>query len=409
MNTGKITAGSVIPFLFSAAIFLPNGIKTIALCAFVIHVFPRDGFRSYFENIRKDGMSLAFIGFFFFTALSYFWSENKAAYFDEVQSKLPFLLIPFSLFSGNRRLPASEKGTLKAFYFTGIAISLACLFSSIFLKEGVFQWENLVYEKLAEFSRLQPIYLALFLIISSLCWYKLYLRKELPEIWLHKITPVFLYLMIVLLSSRAELMVYTGGIVFILFRHFRKKVRILALFLVAFSGLTAALILMSKTNSDRFREMFDLKNDYHSNQWGGRSLRIEKWKNTLECYLSFPFLGTGAGDCSDELQKVYLRNGFDIAFRAQYNPHNQYLQTLLTLGPLGLGLFLSMFIIAFYRAWRQRNFLLFLLTYAFAASMITESMLERQAGIFLFTVLLGFFASLPENSSKLITETEPVQ
>jgi O-antigen ligase len=117
-------------------------------------------------------------------------------------------------------------------------------------------------------------------------------------------------------------------------------------------------------------------------------------------------LGTGAGDCSDELQKVYQRNDFDIAYHAQYNPHNQYLQVLLTLGPAGLLFFMALFGTAIYRARIQKNFTLFLLAYIFAASMITESMLERQTGMFLFSVLMAFFAAIPEKADAKTTSGE---
>jgi O-antigen ligase len=195
-------------------------------------------------------------------------------------------------------------------------------------------------------------------------------------------------------------MVYTGGFFMVLFHHFRHRTLLFLAGIAVFIAFTATLILFSKTNASRFREMLDFQSGYQSNQWGGRSLRIEKWKNALECYAQFPFLGTGAGDCSDELMKTYEKNTFEIALKAGYNPHNQYLQTLLTLGPIGLILFLAMFAISFYRARRQGNFFLFLLAYAFAASMITESMLERQTGVFLFTVLLTFFASVNGDMSE---------
>jgi len=192
-------------------------------------------------------------------------------------------------------------------------------------------------------------------------------------------------------------MVYVGGFLLILLRHFRGRKIIIISSVLLFSLLTVVMIMCSKTNAGRFAEMVDVKSDYKSNKWGGRSLRIEKWRNTLECYMNFPILGTGAGDCEDELLKVYRKNNFEIALKASYNPHNQFLQTLLTLGPLGLVVRLGIFGSMLTRAERNQDFTLFLLAIVFAFSMVTESMLERQSGIFLFTVLNSFFAAVSKS------------
>jgi len=395
--SGSLTA-QVICFFFCAGIFLPNGIKTLSLILLLLYLLPGLSRNNWLPGIRKDGFALVSCGFFLITALSWFWSSNKAEYYSELQSKLPLFLVPLVICIPNRRLKATERPLLLALYFTGILISLACLFHAAFFGKDLPLSERMVYEELARFSGIQPIYLSLYLILSSFAWYRMRQCEQLPAGRWHLLAPVFFYLMVVQLSSRTELMVYTGGVFFVVMRHFRAHLLKVAAGFAAFTLLTALLISLDKTNLSRYSEMLDFRKDYRQNDWGGRSLRLEKWKNTLECYRQFPLLGTGAGDCSDELQKVYQRNGFDIAYNAQYNPHNQYLQVLLTLGPVGLLFFLALFGTAIYRARIQKNFTLFLLAYIFAASMITESMLERQTGMFLFSVLMAFFAAMPEKA-----------
>ena len=394
---------------FCAGIFLPNGLKTISLICLLAYFLQGQKRAAWWQHFRKDYFSLAFAFFFLITAISGLWSENKTEFLSELQSKIPFLAVALVLNRFNTRINSAVKPFLISLYWAGILISVGCLIRGFFFS-GKSLAESLVYEELASFSSLQPIYLSLFLILSSIAWYTLQQKNELPRAAFHRFAPVFFYLMVVQLSSRTELMVYTGGVFFVLFRHFREHLGKLIAVLGGFAFLTVLLICLDKTNLSRYREMLDFQQDYKQNVWGGRSLRLEKWKNTWECYQQFPLLGTGAGDCSDELQRIYKKNTFDIAYNAQYNPHNQYLQTLLTLGPVGLFLFLSAFLIAFRRAYHKSSFVLFLLTYAFAASMITESMLERQTGVFLFTIILGFFACAdPEKSGLSGAFTEPVQ
>jgi O-antigen ligase len=306
-------------------------------------------------------------------------------------------MVPLILNQSNKGLFGWSTFFLKTIYLLGIIISFCCLIQAAFFSPSGFQWDNFVYEKLATLSGLQPIYLSLFLILSSLSWYQLFLLGEFKKFRVHFASPVFLYLMVVLLSSRTELMVYVGGFLLILLRHFWGQKIIIFSSVLLFSLLTVVMIMCSKTNAGRFAEMVDVKSDYKSNRWGGRSLRIEKWRNTLECYMNFPILGTGAGDCGDELRKTYQKNNFEIALKANYNPHNQFLQTLLTLGPIGLFFLLGIFGFMLRRADRNQDFPLFLLVIVFAFSMITESMLERQSGIFLFTVLTCFFAAVSKS------------
>ena len=382
-------------FFFCTGIFLPNGIKTLSLILFLLYLLPGLKLKEWWTGIRKDGFTLASCGFFLLTALSWFWSSNKTEYFSELQSKLPLLLVPLVITMPNQRLRTTEKPFLQALYFSGILISLACLLHATFFGKNLPLSERLVYEELACFSGIQPIYLSLYLILSSFAWYRLHFSTGFTKSGWHLLIPLFFYLMVVQLSSRTELMVYTGAVFFVAIKHFRAHLIKVAAGFAVFTLLTALLISLDKTNLSRYSEMLDFKKDYRQNNWGGRSLRLEKWKNTLECYMQFPMLGTGAGDCSDELQKIYQKNGFDIAYTARYNPHNQFLQSLLTLGPAGLLFLISMFGIAFFRARRQGDFSLFLLAYVFAASMITESMLERQTGVFLFSVLMAFFSAVP--------------
>jgi len=410
VSQGKLTAWSKLaPFMqspwlgrfviafFFTGIFLPNGIWTVSLILLLLYFLPQLQFNTWFKTMQKDSVALFQVLFFLFTAISVLWSSNMSDFGTELQSKLPFLMVPLILNQSNKGLFGWSTFFLKTIYLLGIIISFCCLIQAAFFSPSGFQWDNFIYEKLAMLSGLQPIYLSLFLILSSLSWYQLFLLGDLKKSRIHFVSPVFLYLMVVLLSSRTELMVYVGGFLLILLRHFRGRKIIIISSVLLFSLLTVVVILCSKTNASRFAEMVDIKSDYKSNKWGGRSLRIEKWRNTLECYMNFPILGTGAGDCGDELRKTYQKNNFEIALKANYNPHNQFLQTLLTLGPIGLFFLLGIFGSILRRADRNQDFPLFLLVIVFAFSMITESMLERQSGIFLFTVLTCFFAAVSKS------------
>jgi O-antigen ligase len=104
------------------------------------------------------------------------------------------------------------------------------------------------------------------------------------------------YMMVVLLSSRMELMIMIFlGSILIFWLEYKKETRnwILAAFKVmALGSVTIVLIGVFPINKARYQEMIDFKKDYTENKWGGRDIRIQKWMNTLELISENPLLGT---------------------------------------------------------------------------------------------------------------------
>ncbi|MFQ3332955.1 MAG: O-antigen ligase, partial [Flavobacteriales bacterium] len=76
-----------------------------------------------------------------------------------------------------------------------------------------------------------------------------------------------------------------------------------------------------------------------------------------------------------------------------YNFHNQYLQIFGTIGIFGLLLLLYLFTIPFFLFIKKANYLSATFLFIVGASFLTESMLERQAGVsfivFFFMILVA--------------------
>jgi O-antigen ligase len=95
----------------------------------------------------------------------------------------------------------------------------------------------------------------------------------------------------------------------------------------------------------------------------------------------------------DELQLVYKKNNFDIAYNYRFNPHNQYLQTWATFGLIGLFFLLGILAVSFKYSITSQNIFYVFLVLLLSLSMITESMLERQKGVVFFSFFLLLFAA----------------
>lgn len=387
MFAEKLVIPSFVFLLIS--IFVPE-VGGLGMFVFLLSVWATGKFNISFSNIGKNKFFLFQVAFWVWVLASVSWSKNTDKGFAEVGRLSTFLIFPI-LFAGRGQLFRRYKSQFwLCIWLAGLIISVICIGSVVIRAHGNNLMQLLVYENLAQASQLQPIYLSLFLIIASIAWYA-YRWESGFTIWYHWLLPVFFLVMIIMLSSRMELMValiiwlcIIGKYAFESKKYLQSIILILGIACFTFAGIKA-----NSMNSARFAEMVNLEADYTQNQWGGRSLRIEKWKNTLELYRNYPILGTGIGDYFEELMATYTKNGFTLAADLRFNTHNQYLQTLCALGLIGALLLFGVFWQWFWLAFRSGNWPSILFILAFGLSMITESMLERQTGLFLF----GFFGN----------------
>jgi O-antigen ligase len=127
--------------------------------------------------------------------------------------------------------------------------------------------------------------------------------------------------------------------------------------------------------------------------------RIEIWKETISLLPEYWLLGTGTGDVKDVLNKEYQENDFAYGYEKSLNAHNQYLQSFLALGIIGLLLFLLTII----TPWLMRSSyhpLLLMLLFILALNCLTESMLEAQRGAIFFALMISIFGRKIHSNSK---------
>ncbi len=122
----------------------------------------------------------------------------------------------------------------------------------------------------------------------------------------------------------------------------------------------------------------------------GTTLRINLWLSALSVAKTNIIFGTGPGDAIVEINKK-----IDV-FQEQeemvlYNAHNQYLQSFMALGVIGVAVLLWILIYAFILAIRKSNFLFLFFIILFSINMLFESLLEQQLGVIYFAFFYSFF------------------
>jgi len=355
-----------------------------------------------------------FIGYFVWMLVGLLYSDNIATANVDIIQKLTFILFPSILLFNDRIKSRHLRGLIRLFYWTVFVLSIFMLtkawinyYTQIPLLTS--DLDYFTYERLADNVGIQPIYLSMYMVFAffGVLWDfflqpKIGLTKAgnmMATIWLFHF-----YMMVVLLSSRMELMILIFLISVLTFwLEYKKETRkwFPAIFKILILGsVTIILLGIFPVNKARYQEMVDFKKDYTQNKWGGRDIRIQKWFNTLELIAEQPFLGTGTGDLQDELQKVYKRNNFDVAYNYKFNPHNQYLQTWATFGLIGLFFLFGILAVSFKDSISSGNLLYVLLVLILTLSMITESILERHKGVVFFSFFLLLFGGYYLNNKE---------
>ena len=362
-------------------------------------------YSSILQDLKERKLGLLFFLYFIILLIGLSYTENISLGIQDLTLKLSFVIFPFVLLVNRRIDEHFFRGVIRVFYYSMFLVSIYILLAA---------WRNSInageidlnktlgyftYELLAENIAIQPIYLSLYMVFSffAVIWdffleAKIGLTKSGK--WMARIWGFHFYMMVILLSSRMELLVllFISFLALAYYQGFKAKAWFSAIFKILVLGsFTIFLLGLFPVNKARYEEMVDINKDYTQTKWGGRSIRIHKWMNTLELISEQPILGTGVGDMQDELQKVYKRNQFDIAYNYRFNPHDQYLQTWAASGIFGLLSLLLIYLLSFKYALDSKNMLYVALVLLLFLSMITESMLERQKGLVFFSFFLLFF------------------
>ncbi|MBK8368983.1 MAG: O-antigen ligase family protein [Bacteroidetes bacterium] len=133
----------------------------------------------------------------------------------------------------------------------------------------------------------------------------------------------------------------------------------------------------------------------------GTGSRIFVWKASFEVIKENLILGVGTGDSRDKLMEKYLEKNMKTEYEFGLNSHNQFLNTTVSIGIIGLIVLMLCFWMPFYQGWKQKELLLMGFVVIVSMNLLFESMFERQSGVifyvFLNTILCSTFVPIKSN------------
>jgi len=313
------------------------------------------------------------------TLFSTFNSLNFTKGLDYLWLRLPILIIPFIIIFINFRDDNIKNG-LKYFTVLTIIATLITFYKVyLYLGEGVL----LVPEFTFLIMLIQHPYFGIFSLIAivSLIEFNLIESKFLKIIFI-----VILIAGIILSTSRIVYLSLFSIIVYYLFKRLNLKYALYGVITITF------IFIFFIGNNKNIALKFQTSLHYEN------SPRLQLWNNAYKVITSSDnvLLGVGIGDFYTNKKDPYFFKGSKNGIQG-YNPHNQFIEFIITNGIIGfvILLFYLFFGIKVLRKQNSYAIIIFIVILFFS---LTESILSRQYGVQLYSVFIPLI--LKENFKK---------
>ena len=277
-----IRSSFIFPLLI--AFLLPFGINYGPIIGlWLISFFVFDDVKSGMQKVATNKWSYIFITFFIIHAFGYFFSSNKAEALSSIEIKVPFIFLPFLLFTSNFNELQLKKIVI-SFVSGCLILAFICILRAIYLYY-VMGINSFFYYKFTYF--LHPSYFAMYFILAQLIvmlYYKTWLA-HLNHLYLKIgfISLVFL-VNIFLASSKmgliAAFMILPVTLFVVLINNgYKKSVLIFLAGLLAFVGIAYKANVADVRESPSIEILKELRHRGAIVSWNDSV--VNSWQNEL--------------------------------------------------------------------------------------------------------------------------------
>ena len=340
------------------------------------------------------------------------YSSNLQYGFDDLQTKLSFLIIPL-VFTG-MNISNKRFNKFKTTFIISSVVSLAILFF-ISAKKYYFSSDisEFVYANLAHSGH--STYLSIYFNLAMLFILEKYFeRRKSFSLAISAALFLFLYVGILLLSARTATFMAIISVACYPILFFGKNI------IKEMNWLRHALLLIVMTAflfsylhyNNRFDQVeqeivlrgnsTDVDTAYQEAP-NSTNIRLNIWKNSIELIRRNLLFGVGTGDLKEELISIYRESNYQYGIQKRISPHNQFLHTGVILGICGI-LFLSIYLLLpMFLAIKKKHWMYVFFLLIVIVNCITESILEREAGILFFVAFNTCFYILLQSNDKAVS------
>ncbi len=357
-----------------------------ALVVISFGVFLFFGILLNFKEKDKNPLALIITLLFFVSLISLSYTYDFDASQRKVFKNLALILVPLGFYFNKISPKALNTGKL-LFVLSWVIFCLASL-----LKLLIFWFkfpEQRPYYNFIQASmhhNYMPqdamyICTALIFLLFSLKHWNKYLRVSIS---------VLFFSVLLLFSVRLGIIQFSGIVLVYIIINRKRLINVqntVALILVLILG--SVLLTSNKYTKDKIfstlhsmnidvgkDKVTEIAKDYHQ-----INFRLKLWPAAIDLIKERPFLGYGAGTEKDLIHRELKSRDFDLH---KVHAHNQFLSVTFQYGIFGLSVFLFILVSIFLKAIRHLEYtLIFILI---ITSMLTDSYLDVQQGLFYFAL-----------------------
>lgn len=386
-------------------------INSIAIILLVLNWLLEGNWRKKVKMLSNNKYAMVCIIFYLYHIIGLFYSTNKSEGLFELEKKLGLIIFPLIFVTTSGLDRKKIYLILKCFVAACFVAIVICLSNAIYFS---LNGDNsyFFYHQLGSPIHFHAVYFSVYIGFSI--FILVYFLQEGWQIFslgikILYISLLLLFLLFILLLSSKTIIISVLIITIAYLMNImlkRKRILIGILFFVFIPILAIIIINNSPKIHQRFSEIYKenygevLKlNDYRGFQFTGGTIRVAIWKSVIEVLnqQNAWVFGVGTGDSQDLLTQHYVQKNIYPGDEAlgtigfiDYNTHNQYMQFLITLGVMGLAIFLFILLWPIIYGYREHNTLQLLFVFIFCAFCFTESTLCTHKGV----VFYAFFNSL---------------
>jgi O-antigen ligase len=366
-------------------------------------------------KILKGSVLLQIIaGFFLLDLFGMLYTHNLTDGWFTIEKRIFFFLLPLAIATADNKLTKQNiHNLLYLFTLSCIVGSFICIAHATRLigNEVAFNnylsttnfsklnpdtsktWMSLSYVSMSDGIHIHPTFFSLYIAFCIVFIFAQLLQNSFSNVVRLLLWCLIIYfsLFIVCLSSRIMILsLFTIILLFIAREFWYSKSKTHAAIVSCLLMMLIAVIYVNPIS--RYRSVQEvvstplLVNENHQYK-NSIQIRLSLWWLALKSINSKNLLvGSGTGDVTDVMkssgQKYAVSNVLNT-----YDPHNQYLYTLLSHGLIGLFILVLNLAMPMYLTWPQRDYLYLSFAFLYSAICLTESALELQKGIVFFSLV----------------------
>lgn len=319
----------------------------------------------------------------------------------ELEKKLLLFVAPVSFFFASGFINESSIKKAKWVFILSVSVLSFWSFFRLIISGKLFlssSYLNGAYELRSYFEDISgqhPTYFSMMAVLSFLWLLHDFFSFNKTQKTFSFFVLFLLANVIVLVSSKMPLIILMIGVIWVLFKniHSKKNLWLIYSSLIISSVIVFLIVPSFKSRISEVFQYFQSPTDIHNNI----TERDLVFICNKEVFKTHWLSGVGARDAQTHIDMAYFLMRFPKGLTFHLNSHNQFLTLGICYGLGGLILFSGLILFLWIQLRKYPDALLFLI--CISMMMLSESILERQMGIYFFLFFGLLFMSRKKVSS----------